>query len=359
MPRDKIKINLLTFNSALSYGAVLQTYALINVLEDLNCDVELIDFRAPFLPPIPTGLWSLKTNYNFARIRREILFYKFRKQYLNKKTRSIYSLRGLKKYKFNADYYIVGSDQVWNPDITKKYAYVYFLDFVKGKKLSYAASFGKSDWNYNEAFNNDIIRLLDDFHAISVREEESLKILSNLFGKRGTPVLDPTLLLKDYSVLVSNLILKDQISCINVNYNKKIWHITSCLQKEIGLPAFSLDGRKPFKDILPIPYISIQNWLRYIAESKFVVTDSFHGVTFCIIFKKQFIAVNTHPGRFIRIRDLLSRLDLSERIVENESEISVAVLLAKEIDYSKVNMKLNELSSRSINFLKTSLLSKE
>lgn len=356
MPRDKVKINLLTFNSALSYGAVLQTYALTRVLEDLKCDVELIDFRAPFLPPVPTGLWSMKTFYNLTRFRKEILFYKFRKKYLNKKTRAIYSLKGLKKFEFKADYFIVGSDQVWNPDITKKFAFVYFLDFVKGKKLSYAASFGKNHWSYNESFNKTIIRLLDDFLAISVREEDSLQILSEHFGKYGTAVLDPTLLLEDYSEFVPNYVIKDQILCISVNNTQTPLTITSQIMTELGMPAFALDTRKPFCGVLQVPFVSVDNWLRYIAESKYIVTDSFHGVTFCIIFKKQFIAVNTHPLRFVRISDLLDRLGLSDRIIEKENMNCLSELITKEIDYGAVNLKLNELKLKSMNFLREHLL---
>lgn len=356
MSRNKLKINLLTFNSALSYGAVLQTYALARVLEELDCDVEIIDFRAPFLPPVPTGLWSLKTYYSLTRFRKEILFYRFRKKYLNKKTRAIYSLEGLKKFKFEADYFVVGSDQVWNPDITKKYAAVYFLDFVKGKKLSYAASFGKNHWNYDETFNKTIIRLLNDFSAISVREEDSLKILSGKFGQHGTAVLDPTLLLKDYSEFVPDFVIKDQISCISVNNSKTPLIITSKIQEELGLPAFVLDAKKLYNRVLPVPFISVQDWLKYIAESKLVITDSFHGVAFCIIFQKQFIAIKTHPARFIRIKDLLDRLGLSDRIFERTDMNGISELIRKEIDYSAVNLKLHEMKIRSMNFLREHLL---
>jgi len=146
------RINLLTFNRALSYGAVMQTYAMVGVLKSLGYEVEIIDFQAPFLPPKPTGIWTLKTYYNLTRLRKELLFRGFHRKYLNNKTSTVYTSRSLFKCKFNADYYIVGSDQVWNPDITKRHSKRFFLDFVEGKKIAYAASFGKSTWEHPVRF---------------------------------------------------------------------------------------------------------------------------------------------------------------------------------------------------------------
>lgn len=355
MVKHKTKVNLLTFNSALSYGAVLQTYALMKALEKLNCNVELIDYRAPFLPPIPTGLWSLRTNFNLSRLKKELLFRKFRVEHLSKKTKGLYSDKALRKYKFDADYFVVGSDQVWNPDITKKYALNYFFDFVKGNKISYAASFGKEEWNYPVPFTKEIKRLLSDFKSISVRESQAVSLMDENFNIKAEAVIDPTLLHTDFSDILPEFDQKQQIAVFKLKYDTVFLELAFQVQQILKYPAFAIDTEIQYKNITPIPFPSVRDWIKYIAESSFVITDSFHGVAFSIIFKKNFLVVNAHPKRFIRILDLLKKLGLQNQIVESKSDIIGNTNWLKPIDYNKVDKELSKLRAKSFNFLKAAL----
>lgn len=355
MELKKTKVNLLTFNSALSYGAVLQTYALVKAMENLGCNVELIDFRAPFLPPVPTGLWTLKVNYNLSRLRKELLFRKFRLEHLNKKTKSLNSVKALRKHQFNADYYVVGSDQVWNPDITKKYAKTYFFDFVKGNKISYAASFGMEKWNYPENFTNEIRNHLIDFQAISVRETQGVDIINEKFGLKAEAVLDPTLLNPDFSKILPEYVHKEQIAVISVNNDPLLIKLATSIQKLVKIPAYLLDSKTGGDQIFPVPFPQVKDWIRYIAESSFIVTDSFHGVALSIIYHKNFITINANPKRFVRIQDLVNKLSLQNRIIKSQKDILENTNWMTPIDYELVDIKLGKLRENSLNFLKSAL----
>ena len=176
--QNKMKINLLTFHRALSYGAVLQTYAMIKTLQRMGHDVTIIDYQKPFLRKVPTGLWSLKKSYGLKRLKKENVFRKFRVSKFKSSTKKFKTISEIQAYEFNADWYIVGSDQVWNPRITKDSLKIYFFDFIKSKnKISYAASFGASEWAASEEDTSAVKLLLADFNAISVREESGKKIL--------------------------------------------------------------------------------------------------------------------------------------------------------------------------------------
>lgn len=126
-----ISLGVLTFHRALSYGAVLQTFSLINVLEKMGHKVELIDFQAPFMPKLPTGVWSLKKYYGFDKLKKELIFYRFRKKYFKNTSKKYFSVKKIESSNFNLDYIVVGSDQVWNSRITQDSKFIYFLNFFK------------------------------------------------------------------------------------------------------------------------------------------------------------------------------------------------------------------------------------
>jgi hypothetical protein len=353
---ERKKINILTFNRALSYGAILQAYALVRVLESLDFDVEIIDFQAPFLPPRPTGIWSLKTYYGVARIRKELMFRTFHRKYLTNKTKAFYTLKSLQKHKFDADFYIVGSDQVWNPDITKNYMQTYFLDFVDGIKISYAASFGKGKWETNEKSIIEISNLLSQFNSISVREANGLGVLRRYFEMTGEQVLDPTLLYKDFSELsTGSESMNEGLVCYNVNHDNRFLDMVDSLSEKLNLSPVILGRTSNDTKYKSLPYTSVINFLRYMAGSRFVFTDSYHGVIFSILYRKDFLVINNHPERFDRILDLLEHLNLKDRII-NYSEGTVDEhSLKMSVDYINVYRKLESLREKSMDFLKESL----
>lgn len=347
------KVNILTFNSALSYGAVLQTYALSLFLQRKGFQVEIIDFRVPFLTPMPLKIWILKAYYNFRRLKKYLVFKKFSKKFLSNKTKSFLTIKSIMNSNFYADYYIVGSDQVWNPDITKENYLIYFFSFLKNKEIliSYAASFGNSDWNYDETVTNKVQYYLKRFKAISVREKSAISILENKFKISSEFVLDPTLLLNDFNELLPQFTTKDQIVGFKLENDIEFLDFTLKLGQIANLMPVVIDTNLKMHNLLTYSYPSVLEWLKFIAESKLVVTDSFHGIAFCLIYKKDFIVIKGNLKRFSRINDLLTILNLTDRIIDNYEDERINQICKKEIDYNIIDLILDEYRQKSEFFL--------
>lgn len=196
-------INLLTMHYSLNNGAVLQTFATCQVLKQLGHKVVIINFQ---------DKGRLRKFYGGFRgvffTIKQILFNRFRKEYFAPMTLKMNEIDANKIPE--ADVYIVGSDQVWNQNITGQYLLHYFLDFapVFAKKISFASSFGSDEFIASPDLKCKSIDLLRNFNSISVREESGVTICKS-FGIDAVEVLDPTLLLDHYELLF-NIKIKPQ-----------------------------------------------------------------------------------------------------------------------------------------------------
>ena len=215
MGKEK-KIGILTYHRAYNYGAVLQAYALQSAIQNINYNVEIIDYCCDYIEKIGSEK-SIKNIIKFILSGRRInqtkkKFVKFRNDKLNLSNND-FNRDTIKEIADLYDIYIVGSDQVWNYQ-GSNFDKTYFLDFVKQntKKKSYAASFGIS--KIPPKYEKEYIRLLNKFSDISVREKQGINIINNLLGKDCELVLDPTLLLskKEWKekTSISNRIIKEK-----------------------------------------------------------------------------------------------------------------------------------------------------
>lgn len=337
------KINLLTIHWGCSYGGTMQTYATIKILRQLGHEVVLINLIHP------------KSNNLFRNIRSISLFIRivqfslFRYFYFGKTTNKMFSIE--EKYLPKADYTIVGSDQVWNSDITTSLKASYFLDFVnEGQKISYASSFGKSDWTEDENYTNYIKKQLDEFKAVSVREESGLQICKNVFGIHAIQVIDPTLMHSNYDELIkSNKPIHEIFPFLlaKTNNSKNICELVS---NKLGIPLFSRNrihnyfGRSP------------KEWLRRMKNSSYIITDSFHGLAFSIIFHKQFLVVCADVRKFTRLQSLLSLLHLEERFIKSPEDLANRIdIIQKVVDYNIIDSILDSERKKSLSFLKNNL----
>ena len=184
-----MKISILTFSKESNFGANLQCYALCKVLQGMGHQVDIIDIQ---LPKIKFSWYT-----TLLQIPQDILFFLFRKKHLNYFTKKYKTADQLQKGQHKSDLYIVGSDQVWNPDITKRLApLVYFFSFLPDdvRRISYAASFGKESWQ-SPTLTDKVKMLLHKFNAVGVREQTGVSICKDTFGIDARLVADPTLLL--------------------------------------------------------------------------------------------------------------------------------------------------------------------
>lgn len=343
-----MKICLLTYHNSTNYGAVLQTYATCRALKELGHEVEIIDFRQDEKKSSRSLIFYFKVKH----------FRQFMEKYYPKMTEPISDIELLKRREWDCDYLLVGSDQVWNPQIAKDKLGAYFLNFGSDDKirLSYASSFGISEWpKEKEYLVNEIKKDLERFYCISVREETGRMIMNNTFGLQAHVVVDPTLLHKDYTELTGKVVQNHKIICYILNRSKQQLAAVRQLAAQLG--------KKP-KMISTIHYVkgfsytyppSIESWLNYIAGADFVVTDSFHGLAFSLIFNKQFVVISPNNGKNSRLLDLLKQVGLESRHYFDDSSIPYNKVLEEVIDYRIVNERINAIRETSWKFLREAL----
>ena len=332
----KDKVGILNFHFANNYGAVLVPFAMKKVIEKMGYRTEII-------------------NYVAQKFSRQPAFIKFRGKYLSPISREFSTIEELKKHHDSWNRVVVGSDQVWRMFQTD----IYMLGWAFGKcsLISYAASYGH-DMYEGSIPKSDACTLLHRFDAISVREKSGVDICHNDFDIDAVQVLDPTLLLNsdDYT----NIIEAEKINLPSAPYVCGVF-LSAQSASYLSNPNVLLDIRSKYKLINPIKdehnqFRPVGEWLALIKNAKYVITDSFHGAVFSIIFNKQFIAI-MHDGfnGNARIPSLLNSLGIDQdRVYYSIKDVTVSSFLQK-INYIDVNNKLHKLRARSILFLQESL----
>ena len=277
------------------------------------------------------------------------------------------SLNELNDYKFDA--IIVGSDQVWRP----KYAFPdirsFFLDFLKNNqktlRISYAASFGTDMQEYSEKEIRDCGNLIEKFDAVSVRESSALHLINNVFKWKcpAAPqlVLDPTMLLEkdEYLKIVpySTEIKKTKelfYYILDMTPDKKKLIDNICIDEELKkftvFPKSTLPNSKVEDKVIP----PVERWIQGFNKAAIIITDSFHGCVFSIIFNKPFIVYANEKRGIARFRSLLEMFNLEDRLITNSSEFNQAKLHSA-IDWTKVNFIKEEKKEQSLTFLQDAL----
>jgi len=318
------------------------------------------------------GLLKLNKNCISNFIKRNIFkFYKYfncnvmyknfskkNNGYFDKISERYSSIDELKNKLPKYDIYCSGSDQLWGPIGESEYDVSYFLDFApKGSKcISYAGSFGTS--TINEDLNNNLEKLMKKYSRISVREQSAVDILESKKIKSNL-VLDPTLLLsadewKKY-IEISDNSNEKYILVYQLHNNKEFDKYVNKISKEKGLPIYILSTKlnsivKKGK-IIYLP--SLKDFLYYINSANYIVTDSFHGSVFSIIFNKQFISIT--PGETsTRIENLLELFNLKNRYLF-ENYLGNVEMIDEKIDWEKTNDILIRERNKSLKWLEKSL----
>ncbi len=339
-----MKIAIITFHWATNYGAVLQSFALQNYLSKQGHDVEIIDYYPDKYKK--TVLNALKAKHpvvifnRIKEIRKEKAIAGFRNNTL-KMTEHFNSSEKLNILSENYDCFICGSDQIWNPSFTRfgegKATFSYYLDFAPDNKIlaSYAASFGVT--SYPEDLIDLITEKFKRFDFISVREKTGLDIVKKCGRDNVSLVPDPTLLLseEDYLPFVSQDAREKPYAFSYMLHGMK-------MPKELS----QYISDKKLCVVSPSNY-TIEQWLTAINGAETVITNSFHGIVFSVLFKKKFIALTIDgSGMNDRIFTLLERLGLSDRIYKGKTAD-----FDSKIDWQSVYEKLEELRKEGYSYL--------
>lgn len=345
-----MKVKILTFSKDTNLGANLQCYALSTVLKRWGLDVQIIDFQ------LSKSKYSFPGN--FLVYIDSLLRALFRWRFYPSFTKKIKKADDLCADGNSDVVYIVGSDQVWNPDITKDRKLYYFFAFLPNcmKRIAYAASFGKAIWN-KTSVDIEIEDYLSKFSAIGVREESGVKICDEVFNVRAEAVLDPTLLLEDYDDIIGRKEGMENKELVIVKFvqNEAFYDVCKHIAEELGLKPVLLNYKRYKRGFVFRPFVTVGSWLRSIRNSSFVVADSFHCMVFAIIFKRQFIVLPAYKDRTERITNLLLKLGLDDRLYPDIESVYCDNRWMDKIDYEKVYERLEKERIHSLSFLKNSI----
>lgn len=370
------KIAILTQPLHVNYGGTLQAYALQKLLRRMGFEVETINYRSKEASDFRKLLSILKQfingtkNYQlFAREKNKIWL--LHRQFIEENIALSYeinTLDELKKYFENniVDAIVVGSDQVWRADYSPRIE-SYFLDFLYEdkniKKISYAASFGSDKWGFSQDLTKELTKYISNFNFISVRERSAVNLCKENLAVNADHVLDPTLLLdcEDYISLFHDI--------KSTNNGEVFSYILDESEKKTELIArisLLLGGKKVFgaqpvkKNKILITnfshyqFPSIECWLKSFYEADFVITDSFHGTVFSLIFNKPFISIKNKERGNSRFESLLKLFELEDRLVDLDDEC-IDEIIKQEINYTKINLRMSELREYSKTWLLNSL----
>ncbi|GHU05148.1 hypothetical protein FACS1894147_11030 [Spirochaetia bacterium] len=362
-----MKIGILTFHRAENFGAVLQTYSLQEYLKSLGHTVEIIDYRNKAIERaydlydisflfkhknIVKSLWLLFVRvFTFnTQLGNKKKYTEFRNNYLSVSQKMYTSIADFNTTDYDAC--ICGSDQIWNPVITDGLDMVYFLDFTQKKnfkKIIYAASSELYAYKIYQEKRDILSHCIKNLDAISVREESLALEISKYSSKKIHVLLDPVFL-SDRSFYLSELKHPGVKKYIFAYYMSR---------PKLNQGTTLQNAKEEKKNIIEYYAAGIfivnkkpMNWegtvwtlMSYIYYADIVITTSYHGMLFSLIFNKDFYVIN--KGSIIRQRDLLKRLHLESRIIDSYDCLNNCM----PIDYTEVNKRLSAYIEESKTFL--------
>lgn len=346
-----MKVGILTFHATTNYGATLQAYALSQSLKKLGHDVELIDYQPKRLTD--SYFNHLYKNRFFAvNAIKADKFKKFLHSEMKLTAKRYRSNAEMNELNNKYDIVICGSDEIWNINSPHTgFDPAFFLDFVSNpniRKFSYAPSFGTTkDLGENK---EKIYELLRSFDAISVRDTNSLMLVKNEGSLQAQKVVDPTLLGEYTQIISPPKIKKDYILVYGglrpaeQSYVKQVANMEGLDLIAIGYPCKTARLNRP--DIGP------KEWLGYFSKASYVFTNFYHGLLFSLIFRKPF-TVFDRADKSVKVRDILSELNLSDRILTKELLSSIPTRLSYELALDEIS--LNRLINDSKAFIHQSI----
>lgn len=352
-----MRIGIITHPISSNYGGAIQNYALQQVLKKLNHNPISIDchprsslselmrynLKNLLYLPFPAKRRPFRWNNHIHPLFKSFANHVCLSKYCTKIKRDIIDDYGLQAL-------IVGSDQVWRPNYVRNLddMFLMFAMDCNVKKISYAASFGVDKWLFDKTQSEKYGKFLSEFDAVSVREKSGIELCRNGFGVDASVVLDPTLLLdaKDYDVLLESTGKETghYLLAYMLDYDIEKQRVIEDFAKQKGLEVLAISAHQKVS-------VTVGQWLGLFKKASCIVTDSFHGVAFSIIYRREFVCVvnkNRGAERFI---SLLSQLDLQDRMVNTIDEI----IFQREIEWISVEKMLKERQKESIAYLNNSL----
>lgn len=328
------KIATITYHASYNYGSNLQALALQEKVKMMipNCQYSIINLRTPIQKNMYKNIFELPGLKN--KVKR-MMFLNRKKEFMKKQeyfedfiinklnvTDEYSSLDELNKAKLNYDYYISGSDQVWNLR-AYDFDWANYLEFVKkGKRISYAASIGPINYKFSDEERKRIKQDIEKYSNISVREKSTADKIKEITGLDSSINIDPTLLLTkdEWNTLIptddGKTKLGKYIFFYDLKNKEEDWQMVKYISENLKLPVIitKLPAKYLYKynfnmklDVGPVQFINL------IKNADLVISSSFHGTVFSILFEKKFISINGMED--LRIKDLLELARLENQAI--------------------------------------------
>lgn len=357
-----MRIGVLTFHNAINYGAILQTYATQHYLEAMGHEVTIIDYRNQsiedaYLPYTFSLLrlfhrkpWNilpyLLTTLSYSKKRKKQ--YEFSKSELSLSHRQYFVGDALEQF----DIILIGSDQVWNPNFTGGFDTFYWGQFEHGNSKVVAWAASSKEKALNNSDRKVIEALLGNFTAISVREQELKAFLSPISSQQIHVLPDPTLLLTktEWKKLCHPVKEKDYILVYAMENEQDAIRIVEKLARKknkkiiIINPYSHVRIQKGYKTTLS-PY----DFLSYFMYADEIMSVSFHGTAFSLIFEKQFYCYIAKGKSNVRIESILKQIGLESRIINEDTNLDELSV----IDFNGINGQLEKLRKTAFFFFQS------
>ncbi|PTV94944.1 polysaccharide pyruvyl transferase [Rhodobacter aestuarii] len=360
------RIGLLTLPLHANFGGIIQAVSLSAALRERGHKVFLLDRRRPahHWQRLVMRVLAVLPGQNIggfrARSRMLGLHRNFIESHIDGRSGICRSSAEMRRAtaSLKLDAVVVGSDQVWrlaymHPDAVADY----FLGFIADKptrRIAYAASFGVGSWDYPDR-TEEIAPLLAKFDAVSVRETSGMTICDAVFGRGDVAhVLDPTLLIEPafHHRLCSDIPVA---SCPDGPRTAFFYMLDNPDIRTAALSALGPDYAAAELTLNDGHTVTLPQWVSRFRDADFVVTDSFHGTVFAIIFRKPFLSVVNHGRGADRFTSLLGQLGLEDRLISQANSIDISALIAQSIDYDDIHRRLDDLRRHSAAFLEKAL----
>ena len=358
-----MRIGIVTQPLEMNYGGILQNWALQQALKRLGHDPITIDAYQRFSTPRYLYNWvraftkrMLGKKENYPRryhgaMRSKRTGYFIEKHIAKTRVMKEYKPEVVKKYRMEG--LVVGSDQVWRIWYIRTHLEDMYLKFAEGlplkRRVAYAASLGVDEWEYNKAQTAAVVPLAQQLDAVSVREASGVELCRKYLGVEAQCVLDPTLLLegKDYDAIIDNEWDVSEpylaVYCLDITPVKEQFFNHLAEDRGLKVRYFTFGWTSA---------LTVEQWLAMLRHASMVVTDSFHGTVFSILFGREFLTMgNPHRGN-TRIAGLLGQLGLEDRLISDTEPVEPA---ERSIDWPSVYARLDERRKESIDFLDNAL----
>lgn len=360
------RIGLLTLPFHANFGGIIQAVSLSEALRQRGHKVFILDRRRPahHWQRLAMRVLAVLPGQNIggfrARRRMQNVHRDFIESHFDGRSAICRSSAEMRRATalLKVDAVVVGSDQVWrlaymHPDAVADF----FLGFItdnRTRRISYAASFGVGSWEY-PGRTEEIAPLLGKFEAVSVREASGVTICKEVFGRDDAAhVLDPTLLIEPafHHRLCSDIAVPPRTDGRRTAF---FYMLDNPDIRSAALSALGSDYAAAELTLKDGHTVTLPQWVSRFRDAEFVVTDSFHGTVFAIIFRKPFLSVVNHGRGADRFTSLLGQLGLEDRLIAPDNTTEIEALVARPIDYDEVHRRLADLRRDSAEFLERAL----